>query len=66
LRNKPVKADSTAISRLASWQIILGLLPPNSRVTLLRFLVEQFYMILRPTGVDPVNAILSTKGDLTK
>jgi hypothetical protein len=46
--------------------MIFGLFPPNSRVTLLRFVIEQFYIMLRPTGVDPVNATLSTKGDLTK
>jgi len=48
----------TAKSISASFKIIFGLFPPNSRLILFKFYVE-FYKISFPTAVDPVNAILS-------
>lgn len=50
----------------ASFNIILGDLPPNSNVTLFIFGYDEFYKISRPTCVEPVNDILSTKGCFPK
>lgn len=41
-------------------QTMLGDLPPSSRVTRLRLVLAAVSMILRPTGPEPVKAILST------
>lgn len=59
-------AEATAKSKSASWQIILGDLPPNSKVTLFKLLAVDNYWILYPTAVDPVKATLSTLGCSTK
>src|SRR2546428_789294 len=57
----PVCAPRTAALRSASAKMMLGLLPPSSRVTRL-FVSAAIFMICRPTSVDPVNEILSTSG----
>ena len=44
---------------------MFGLLPPSSRVTRLN-VPAAFFMMIRPTSVDPVNATLSTPGCLTR
>ena len=52
-------APSTAASRSASAKTMLGLLPPSSRVTRLS-VSAAFFMMIWPTSVEPVKAILST------
>src|SRR6202007_1446431 len=65
-RANPVK-PSSALSRKASWapstseKKMLGLLPPSSRVTGIRFWLA-YCMISRPVVVSPVNAILAIRG----
>lgn len=39
--------------------------PPNSKVNLLMLLLVEFFIISRPTSVDPVKATLSIPGWLT-
>ena len=58
-------APLTAESRSASAKTMFGLFPPSSRVTRLN-VPAAFRMMIRPTSVDPVNAILSTPGCLTR
>src|SRR5699024_11196980 len=54
-----------AFDKSASGKMIFGDLPPNSRVT--RFIVSAAVFIIDlPTGVDPVKAILFTKGCSTR
>ena len=52
----PWDAQLTAWSRSASLKIMLGDLPPSSRVTFLRFDLAADSMIIRPTRVLPVKA----------
>ena len=66
MKNNPNLAVSTAISISASSIMIRGDLPPNSNEILFKLVIEQFYIINYPTSLDPVNAILSTLGWLTK
>lgn len=40
--------------------MMFGDFPPNSKVTLFKFVVAEFFYIKYPTSVDPVKAILST------
>src|ERR1700739_3244840 len=57
---------SSALSRKSSWALstsekkMLGLLPPSSRVTGIRF-CDAYCMISRPVVVSPVNAILAIR-----
>jgi hypothetical protein len=44
---------------------MLGLLPPSSRVTGMRFWLA-YCMISRPVVVSPVNAILAIRGELER
>src|SRR6266545_4358477 len=59
------RAPGNAISRSASSSRIVGPLPPSSSPTGVR-LVEASCMIRRPTAVEPVKAMRSTRGSLTK
>lgn len=51
-----------ASSMSASGKMMLGDLPPSSRVTRLRLWVGAVRMMSYPTSVDPVKAILFTPG----
>jgi len=62
LKNKDKLAYLTAKSISASFKIILGDLPPNSKVTLLIFGKLDLAIISLPTAVDPVKETLSTNG----
>ncbi len=55
---------STTLSRSASSNTMNGLLPPSSSESFLPEPAVAFRM-MRPTSVEPVNAILSTSGWLT-
>lgn len=57
MANTAIAADETAIFKLASLNIILGLLPPNSKLTFFKFDYADIYNNKRPTGVLPVKAI---------
>ena len=59
LTNTPKSAPSTAASKSASAKKMLGDLPPSSRLTFFRVSAAVRMMIL-PTSMLPVNAILST------
>ena len=59
LKKMALAAPAMAASRSASEKTMLGLLPPNSRLTFFRFPVAAL-AISRPTSVEPVKAILST------
>ena len=61
----PATAPLAAASRSASSKTIVGDLPPSSRVTRLRSLLETSRMRL-PTASDPVKEILSTSGWLVR
>jgi hypothetical protein len=56
----PWDAQSTALSKSASENMIVGPLPPSSSVTGFKLLRAAASMIRRPTSVEPVKAILST------
>ena len=58
----PMTFHLIACSRSASAKIILGLLPPSSSVTFLRFVRALASRILRPTRVLPVKATLGMRG----
>lgn len=66
LKKIPSYAWATAASTFTSSMIMLALFPPSSRVTLFNPFRDDFYMISRPTSVDPVKATLSTSGWLDK
>ena len=53
------------MSRSASSSRMLGLFPPSSRVTFL-MVPDASCMTRRPTSVEPVNEILSTRGSVTR
>jgi hypothetical protein len=54
----PNADHETAWSISASAKMMLGDLPPSSRVTFLRLEAAAFFMIARPTMVEPVKATL--------
>lgn len=58
----PKAAHLTLCSRFASSKMIVGLLPPSSSVTTLRFDSEDALRILRPVNVLPVNATFAISG----
>jgi hypothetical protein len=58
----PCAAYFTASLRSASSKMMFAPLPPSSSVTFFRFDLDAASMTFRPTGVDPVNATLSTRG----
>ena len=62
LNTNPLTAVSIAASRSASAKMRLALLPPSSTVDVLELSRRRSAAIVRPTAVDPVNAILSTRG----
>ena len=60
LKNRAKWAPATAASMSASAKTMLGLLPPSSSVTRLRFVSAAARMTSLPTSVLPVKATLST------
>lgn len=52
----------TARSRSKSPKMISGLLPPSSREAFFKFDVAQDFMIVLPTGVEPVKPSFRTRG----
>ena len=61
LKKRPKWDRSTAASMSQPLRMMLGLLPPSSRVTLFRLDAASAWMIF-PTSVEPVKATLSTLG----
>ena len=52
----PAEAHFKACSKSTSLKMIVGLFPPNSRVTFFKLVSEAALRILRPVRVLPVNA----------
>src|SRR5215469_955466 len=62
LKKMALAAPGIAAFRSASGKMILGDLPPSSRVIFFRLLAPEALTISLPTSVEPVNATLSTSG----